>query len=485
MSALVVQSVSVPSSREAAGERVFSTRAVNVALTVLGAAMLVLTLKGRHDVNWGRMNSFLAGAFGLAVPYFLASWIVWRARAARSTLWIVLGFAALFRLGPLHTDVYLSTDPYRYVWDGRVQAHGINPFRYVPSDPHLEFLQDRKIYPHINRRTYARTLYPPVAQWVFYVLTRFGENIRHVRATMVICEALTAWFLVLLLRDHGLPAQRVLLYAWQPLCIWEFASGGHCDAIMLATVALTLLLHRHDRPLATGAALGLAVMAKLFPLVLFPALWRRWRWDWRMPTAFAATIFLGYLPYAATYSVRGALGFLPAYTAEEGIQNGDRFYFLNMLPSGFLLAHGVTPYRVFVALVLALFAAVAAWAYWKPPVDERSDLRRCACVAALAMGTLSPAVDWYFTWLVVFLPFLGDAWLAWIPTASFVLYYNWGFMHADEIFLQNSAIFLPALGLWAVPAALRWYRRRTGATGARSPGLADAVPVLASTPAPV
>ncbi len=453
-----------PSSarRPAPGAPVFSTAVANAALLVLGAAMLVLTLKGRHDVNWGRMNSFLAGAFGLMVPYFLASWIVWRAPPARSTLCLALAFAALFRLGPLNTDVYLSTDPYRYVWDGRVQAHGINPYRYLPSDPALKFLRDHKIYPHINRKKYARTIYPPAAQWVFFALTRFRETIKCVRVTMVLFEALTICFLVALLQAYALPAQRVLLYAWQPLCLWEFACGAHCDAIMLAGVALALLMHRRDRPLATGAALGFAVMAKLFPLVLFPALWRRWRWGWRMPAAFAATVVLGYLPYVLTFSLRGALGFLPAYTAEEGIQNGDRFYVLNMLPSGWLLSHGIPPYRVFALLVVALFAAVAAWAYWKPPADERSDLRRCACVAALVMGTLSPAVDWYFTWLALFLPFLGNQWLAWMPTVAFVLYYNWGFLNADEIYLQNSVIFLPALLLWVVPAALRRYREKVG-----------------------
>ena len=442
-------------------QHTLSTRAANAALLLLGTAMLVLVLKGRHDVNFGRMNSWLAGAFGLAVPYFLASWLVWRAPSARSTLLIVLTFAGLFRFTTLHTNVYLSTDPYRYVWDGRVQAHGINPFRYLPADPALRSLRDRKIYPHINRKQYAKTIYPPAAQWTFYILTRFRETIRSVRLTMLCFEALTVWFLILLLRDFGLPAQRVGLYAWQPLCLWEFAGGGHVDAVMLAFVALALLMHRRNRPFATGTALGLAVLAKLFPIVLLPALWRRWRWDWRLPAALSATILGGYLPYALTYSWSGALGFLPGYAAEEGIESGDRFYFQNMLPSGFLRAHGIPPHRVFLALVLAMFAAVAAWAYWKPPADERSDLRRCALISALVLGTLSPAVDWYFAWLAVFLPLLGDLWLGWMPTVAFVLYYNWGFIHADEIFLQNSAIFLPALLLWAIPAALRRYRSRT------------------------
>ena len=62
---------------------------------------------------------------------------------------------------------FLSTDIYRYVWDGKVQGAGINPFRYIPADRHLAFLRDTGIYPHINRRDSAHTIYPPGAQIIF------------------------------------------------------------------------------------------------------------------------------------------------------------------------------------------------------------------------------------------------------------------------------------------------------------------------------
>ncbi len=335
-----------------------------------------------------------------------AAWVAWHAPPARSTLLVVLGFGMLFRVGPLCSDPYLSTDPYRYVWDGRVQAHGINPYRYVPAHAELVPLRDGAIYTHINRRTYAKTVYPPGSQMVFLLMTRVSESFVGVRVTMVLCEALAVWFLILLLREHGWPAQRVLLYAWQPLCVWEFAGGAHCDAIMIAAVALALLMHQRGRPFGTGMALGFAVLAKLFPIILFPALWRRWRWDWRPPLALTATVCAGYLPYTLTYSIPGALGFLPMYTREEGLQSGDRYYFLNMLPLGWLHAWHIPPSKVFLALAAGMFALTAAWAYWMPEADERSTYRRCACIAAMFVGTLSPAVDWYCTWLVVFLPFV-------------------------------------------------------------------------------
>ena len=420
--------------------------------------LTLLFFKGAHDQDTQRITTFIAGALAASIPFFLAAGIAWHAPPARSTLWIVLGFAVLFRVGPLCSNVYLSTDPYRYVWDGRVQAHGINPYRHVPADAALAPLRDGAIYDHINRKTYAKTVYPPGSQMVFLLLTRFSETFTCVRVTMVLCEALAVWCLVLLLREHGWPATRVLLYAWHPLCVWEFAGGAHCDAIMIAAVALALLMHRRGRPVATGAALGFAVLAKLFPVILFPALWRRWRGGWRMPLAVAVTVCAGYLPYTLTYSLPGALGFLPMYTQEEGLQSGDRYYFLNMLPLGLLHSLHLSPPKVFMALAAGMFALTAAWAFWMPEADERSTYRRCACVAAMFVGTLSPAVDWYCTWLVLFLPLVPELWLAWIPSSAFVLYFNWNHPAPDEVYLQNSLIFLPALALYAIPAVIRRYR---------------------------
>ena len=430
----------------------------NLALLILGGVMMLLFCKAVHDQNTQRMTTFLAGTVGAAVLYALASWVVLRARPARSTLWLALAFALAFRVAPLFTDTYLSTDLYRYVWDGRVQAHGINPYRYVPGDVHLAPLRDGAIYENINRRNYAKTVYPPGAQMVFLLATRLSESVTCIRLTMVVCEALAAWCLVLLLGEMGLPAQRVLLYAWHPLCIWEFAGGGHCDAIMLACVALAFLLHRRGREMATGAALGAAVLAKLFPVLLFPVLYRRFRYGWKLPLACVATVCAGYLPYTLGYSFAGALGFLPMYTQEEGLQSGDRFYLLNTLPIATLQRLHLAPNKVFLLLAAGAFAAAGAWALWKRDADERSVLRRGACLAAMFVAVLSPAVDWYWTWLVLFLPFLPEAWLGWLTLSAFALYENWFHEGSDDIYLINSFIFLPAFLLYVIPAALRRWR---------------------------
>ena len=442
----------------------FPPRRTNILLAALGCISCVLYVKAVHDQGTQRILTFTAGALALMVPYFLASWVIMRSSPARSILVLGLVFGAMFRCEALRSDIYLSTDLYRYVWDGRMQAAGINPYRFLPSDPALEKYRDEQIYPHINRRDYAVTIYPPVAQMVFWAMTRLSESPQWVRVLMVLFDAAAVFLLIRLLGACGLPAQRVLLYAWNPLPVWEFASGGHIDALMVALLALALLLHQRGRAAATAAALAGAALVKLFPVALLPALYRRWRYGWKMPTVFATVCVAAYLPYWLTYSIRGTLGFLPAYTSEEGLESGDRFYLMNLLPSEWMLPWHVPLYPVFAVLVFLALGGAAARAFWGRDADERSALRRCLCLATVFVAVLSPGYPWYFCWLVPFLAVLPSPWLFWLTVSPLVLYLNWIHYAPSEVFLLNSFIYLPAAFL----ALLSWSRRRFLAVATRT-----------------
>ena len=142
------------------------------------------------------------------------------------------------------------------------------------------------------------------------------------KTATVLCEGVTLWALAGLLRARGLPLQRLLLYAWHPLPIWEFAGSGHVDAVAVACVTLALLAAARERPLLAGLALGGAALVKFLPVVVGPALYRRW--DWRLPLAGAVTVVLFYLPYLdASGSV---FGFLGGYSGEEGLRDGSGLY---------------------------------------------------------------------------------------------------------------------------------------------------------------
>src|SRR2546425_199649 len=267
----------------------------NVLLAAVGVILLILYRIGFHSRGVTDIVWFIKLALLQSALYLIAAWLIVRARSARSTLIIVLVLAGIFRLSIVFSPPYLSDDIYRYVWDGRVQAAGINPYRYIPADRSLFNLRDDEIYPKINRRDYARTMYPPVAEGVYFLTTRVSESVTWMKATMVGFEAVAVWAIMQLLVSFGLPRQRILIYAWHPLAIWEFAGSGHLDAIAIAFIALALLARRKNADAATGVALGCATLVKFFPLVLFPALYKRW--SWKMPLAFAITVAVSYLPY--------------------------------------------------------------------------------------------------------------------------------------------------------------------------------------------
>ena len=127
----------------------------------------------------------------------------WTSADQRGALIVILVGAVAMRLALLFVEPYLSTDIYRYVWDGRVQAAGINPYRYVPSAPELAHLRDAAIFPNINRADYAVTIYPPTAQAIFLAVTRFGESVVAMKLGLIAFEAATVAALLALLQRQG------------------------------------------------------------------------------------------------------------------------------------------------------------------------------------------------------------------------------------------------------------------------------------------
>src|SRR5205085_10071095 len=162
-----------------------------IALSVSGLALLALTAAALFFQSQNDFARFLAAALLQGTIYPLAVWSVWPIRPSRRVVLAIAAIAVLMRIPVVCTPPYLSTDVYGYVWDGRVIAAGINPYRYVPADPRLEPLRDPEIFPHINRAGTAPTIYPPVAEAIFLIVTRISESVTAMKAAMVGFEIIT------------------------------------------------------------------------------------------------------------------------------------------------------------------------------------------------------------------------------------------------------------------------------------------------------
>jgi len=423
------------------------------ALIAIGAVLLLLTGAGLwrqhiYDTDGFTVLALVQGAF-----YLAAVALTWRGGLSRRALIAVLAVAALMRLAVLLAPPYLSDDINRYVWDGRVEGAGINPYRYVPADPHLAALRDQTIFPNINRSDYAPTIYPPVAEYVFFLGTRFGESLTAMKATLLAFEMAGVLLLLRLLRDSRLPPGRILIYAWHPLTLWEFAGSGHVDAAVVTFVVLALWARRREAAWLSGSALAAAALVKFFPAVLFPALYRRW--DWKMPLAAAVTVIVAYLPFIG--AGRALLGFLPGYLQEEGLQSGAGLFLWNLLRSVPLLEHAG------LALYLAMAAAaLLALAVHSVLTAEGRYLASALTLAVATMVLVSPHYPWYFAWIVPLICFTPRPSALYLTLACPLLYFVPGGPDPEG---ARMAFEWAIYGPFAVLVAFELWRQHAAGTG--------------------
>lgn len=425
--------------------------AASSGLAALGLAMLAFVAAGPWIVR-----SF---SYGVFVPALVASGfltiVATRLSAAapvRTGLIIVLGLALAMRLLLVGAEPLLSTDLYRYIWDGRVQAAGINPYLYVPADPALAALRDAAIYPHINRADYAVTAYPPLAEMFFFGMTRIGETITVMRLAMAGCEIAIIVLLIDLLRRLSLPATAVVAYAWHPLAIWEIANNGHVEALMVALMLLGVWLLIRARHIAGAAAVALAMAVKPYALFILPAFWRRF--DWRVPLAVIATIALCYLPYLG--AGRAVFGFLGSgYLAEEGLTSGEGMWLTLLIQTLLGKIPGLTTAYVLIAAAIMIWLGLRAASRVSPTRHEMISDIMVLLTAGLVL--MSPNYAWYFLALTPFIP-LGAGAPVWALTLGAFLLYRPIYIPYNDLVWKTLATlpFLVALFL-----ALRARRPKT------------------------
>jgi hypothetical protein len=416
-------------------------------LAASGGILLALTLAG----PWVNATFGYPGLVPLLIASGLGTLVATKiARTAPMPegLAIVLVLALAMRLSMVFVDPILSTDVYRYIWDGRVQAAGINPYRFVPADPALSALRDAPIFPNINRADFAVTIYPPVAQIFFYLVTLLGETTMVMRLALVACEMVTVAVIIDLLRRFDRPVTVVAAYAWHPLPIWEVANNGHIDALMIALAMAGLWLFIRMRPLASAVVVTLGMLVKPYLVLMMPALWKPW--DWRIPLAATLTIAICYLPYLGVGA--GVLGYLGAgYLDEEDIADGDGFWLVHLVNSLWDEVPGLVV--LYLCAALAILGWLAVRAAWRADRSPETTIRHIVGLLLAGLFLLSPNYPWYFFVLVPFLPIVGGA-PAWTLTiGAFLLYQECWCDDQPDILIWKTALNLAFLIALSLPIA--------------------------------
>src|SRR3984893_13919490 len=233
----------------------------------LGAILLgALTISSRNFSRTGEPSFFIPLAVA-GVAYLLAIRELFSTPEFPKRV-IVFGLAlsALWHFQFLRMPPGLDDDIHRYVWDGRMQRLGYNPYLMVPSEPALASL-------HTDE---TRTLnnpdlpspYPQGALLFFRAVTAIHESVSALKIAFVMCDFGIALVLLDLLQTSGRGAHWVLAYAWHPLLATEVAGSGHIDIVgTLLLVISVAALARRWRAIA-ALTFGLAVAVKFLPIVL-------------------------------------------------------------------------------------------------------------------------------------------------------------------------------------------------------------------------
>lgn len=386
-----------------------------VALVVLLVGQAVALGLSVAPATGGRgtrvgLAALAAGVALWAVSLRVLSRGLSRGLGRRAATWAVLG-GQLVLLGiAVAAPPAGSDDVYRYVWDGRVQAAGIDPYRYAPLDPALAGLRDPVLFPGgracstdhpagagylepdctlINRPEVA-TIYPPVAEASFWLVSRFGGLSRSGGVSAIgggrggvlafqIAGALAAAGVGLLVLRRAGPA-RAAVWCWCPPVLTGAVNDAHVDGLAVLLTVGGLLAAGSSRPFRAGGLVGAAVAVKITPAVVLPALVRS-RWV-RVGLAVVAVVALSYLPHVLALGPR-VLGYLSGYLSEEGYDGGNRFL---------LLADVLGPQHARAAAV-ALLAVLAAAAAWRS--DPRAPERSALLLAGGSLFVATPAYPWY------------------------------------------------------------------------------------------
>ena len=450
-------------------------------LTLLGVLSLILYAAIAclsHSFSYGHGHqerpiwSFVC-LYGVAFSvYAVAVWRVKRQATESAPLTLVLIFAVLFRIVLLFSEPIQEDDFYRYLWDGKVVASGLNPYRFAPlevqiysgkegplrlyrdiadTDEHFALLLSRVNHPGVP------TLYPPIAQVVFGLTALVAPgSLLALRLVFLVFDLAVCVVIVGLLRHLGRSPLWVLIYAWSPLVIKETINSAHYDVVPAFLLMLALLALVSGRTLVGFMSLGGAILGKVFPVVLLPLFayqaWRRHSLGAACGGLAVTCLVLigGYAPFVDAGSAlwQGSVTF-----AEHWQTNSLVFPLLHQVIVDRWLANGVVAGCLGGAVLVAL--------RWNSEGDELHFLRSCFFVMGLLL-LLSPVGNpWYFIWVMPFVCLLPRA--SWLLLSGLIgLYYlAFYFLYRGEPETFRWVVWLEYLPFYAL-LAWEWWRTRTG-----------------------
>jgi hypothetical protein len=373
-------------------------------LIALGVALAVtMAASAFFARNAARDGSLLAWLLAF-LPYFAA---IFAAKSVENFGRAALGFAILLRVVALFAPE--DDDVYRYLWEGKIQRAGYNPYVVAPQSAQLAPLRD-EIWKKINHPD-VPTIYPPLAQLVFRGVAATKYDPLTLKLLLAALDIATCWLLLQLFAPKNL--WRALIYAWNPLVVVEFAGHGHIVGMAVFFFVLMLWLARDPANAGREPWAGVAAAASAAShLLVLPLIWViLLRKNWRMGVIFAVTLLILAAPFAEAGAklLGGATHFAGRWRFNDSIFGLLVKIFGETSPK--LVGENVWATHFYAKIVSVLVVGAVFLLAWRRKFEWS---RACGWVFG-AMILMSPTVHaWYVTPLV--------AVLCWWPSRAWLLF---------------------------------------------------------------
>lgn len=391
---------------------------------ILSAVFYIILAYAVPRHQFGLLIGLMAGLF---LGY---AWAIQRPGKEITSRFLFVS-AILFRLLLLLAMPQLSDDVYRFVWDGRLLAHGYNPYLYLPSQLlHTPIAAtcglDDELFRQLNSPNYF-TVYPPVNQALFGLAAWLSPasllgNVIWLRIPIILAEIGSLWLLATLLRRLRMPPELALVYGLNPLVILELTGNLHFEAVMIFFTLLAAWLLINHRWAVSAGALALAIGTKLLPLLLLPLILRRLGWKkgviYCLSTA-VLTVAL-FAPFASLELVRNVFSSINLYFQKFEF-NASIYYVLRAI--GYWINGYNAIERIGLGLSVTTTLSILWIAFrWRRP----SSAVQVVAILTLYLGFATTVHPWYLTTLVAASVFTGFRypiiWSALIPLSYFTYY---------------------------------------------------------------
>ena len=172
---------------------------------------------------------------------------------------------------------HLSTDYFRFIWDGELLSQGINPFDFTPNQ-YLKTHPDGSSYLNslhegmgsLSAANYS--CYPTVNQFYFYLSTvcsnSISESVFSMRILLVFSHILGGWACLQILKILNKDIRRSMWLFLNPLVIIECTGNLHFEGVMLSFILFAIYFVMISKRMASGLFLTAAIHIKLIPLLI-------------------------------------------------------------------------------------------------------------------------------------------------------------------------------------------------------------------------